>query len=131
VDDDADFVTSVSALLESQGYAVAAARSAKEAIEKVRADPPDLMVLDIMMEYDSAGYEVNQAVKFGAGLECARHIPILMVSSIQIDPVTRFSTAGELDMITPDGYLTKPIDIAQFLETVKGLLGEQPEPVTA
>lgn len=128
VDDDADFVASVTALLESQGYEVAAARGAREAIEKVRAEPPDLIVLDIMMEYDSAGYEVNQAIKFGDGFECARHVPILMVSSIQMDPATRFRTAGELDMITPDGYLTKPLDIAQFLQTVKHLLGERPGP---
>jgi CheY-like chemotaxis protein len=131
VDDDADFVTSVSALLESQGYEVSAARSAREAIEMVRAHPPDLIVLDIMMEYDSSGYEVNQAVKFREGFECARHVPVLMVSSIQMDPVERFRAAGELDMITPDGYMTKPVDIPRFLETVKGLLGERPDAETA
>jgi two-component system, OmpR family, alkaline phosphatase synthesis response regulator PhoP len=129
VDDDADFLESITMLLESQGYAVATARSAREALEKLRADPPDLIVLDVMMEYDSAGYEVNCAVKFGAGYECFRHVPVVMVSSIEIDPATRFHMAGEVDTVTPDRYLTKPLDVATFLETVRALLGDQREPV--
>jgi two-component system, OmpR family, alkaline phosphatase synthesis response regulator PhoP len=130
VDDDADFIASIAMLLESQGYAVSSARSGKEALEKLRAEPPDLIVLDVMMEYDSAGYEVNSAVKFGAGFECFRHVPILMVSSIEIDPATRFHMAGEVDTVTPDRYLTKPVDVTTFLDTVRVLLGDRPEPAT-
>jgi CheY-like chemotaxis protein len=129
VDDDADFVTSITMLLESQGYAVSGARSGREALATLRSEPPDLIVLDVMMEYDSAGYEVNRVVKFGPGFDCFRHIPILMVSSIEIDPATRFQMAGEVDTVTPDRYLTKPVDPARFLETVRTLLGDQPEPV--
>ncbi len=123
VDDDADFVTSVTALLDSQGYAVATARSAREALDHVRTEGVDLIVLDIMMEYDAAGYEVNQALKFGPAFECFRQVPILMVSSIDIDPATRFRMAGEVDLVTPDGYLAKPLDIPKFLDTIKALLG--------
>jgi two-component system alkaline phosphatase synthesis response regulator PhoP len=131
IDDDADFVASTAALLESQGYAVSNARNAKEGLEKVLEESPDLLVLDIMMEHDSAGYQVNQALKFGAGFECHRHVPILMVSSISVDPATRFSMAGEVDMITPNVYLTKPMDVSRFLAEVRALLGEQPEVVMA
>jgi hypothetical protein len=50
-------------------------------------------------------------------------MPILMVSSIQQDPLSRFPKAmGEVEMITPDYYLTKPVDIPKFLEMVKELL---------
>lgn len=131
VDDDADFVASISRLLESQGYAVAKAHNGHEALEKLRSEPPDLIVLDVMMEFDSSGYEVNQAVKFGAGFECFRHVPVLMVSSIQIDPATRFKMAGEVEMATPDVYMTKPIDIAEFLETVRALTGDVLDPSMA
>jgi two-component system alkaline phosphatase synthesis response regulator PhoP len=129
VDDDADFRASMAALLESRGYIVSVARNGREALEKVRAEPPDLLVLDVMMEYDSSGYEVTQAIKFSPALECFRDIPILMVSSIPIDPATRFSMAGEVDMVTPSRYLTKPVDIPSFLASVKELLGEKPEAV--
>jgi CheY-like chemotaxis protein len=93
------------------------------------ADVPDLIVLDIMMENDWAGYEVNQRVKFASGFECIRHVPILMVSSIPVDPATRFSRAGEVDMITPDAYLTKPLDIPAFLAQIQVLLGRSEQEV--
>ena len=130
VDDDADFVASISTLLESQGYCVSSARSGKEGLEKLRAESPDLIVLDVVMEDDSSGYAVNQAVKFSQDFECFRHVPILMVSSIPVSPATRFSMAGEVDMVTPDSYLTKPVDIPAFLDQVRALLGDQADLVT-
>jgi CheY-like chemotaxis protein len=123
VDDDPDFVASTTALLEAQGYEVSTARSGKEGLDKVLADHPDLVLLDVMMEDDWAGYAVNQAVKFNERFACVRHIPILMVSSIPVDPATRFRMAGEVDLITPNAYLTKPLDIPSFLSEVNVLLG--------
>jgi CheY-like chemotaxis protein len=99
--------------------------SGTEGLARTAGEPPDLIVLDIMMENEWAGYEVNQQIKFGNGFECIRHVPILMVSSIPVDPVSRFSRAGEVDMITPDVYLTKPLDIPRFLAAVRALLGER------
>jgi CheY-like chemotaxis protein len=124
IDDDADFVASTAALLESQGYSVTAAASGREGLLRLTDEPPDLVVLDVMMEDDWAGYSVNQEVKFGNRFEGLRHVPILMVSSIPLDPATRFSRAGEVDLITPDAYLTKPLDIERFLAAVKSLLGD-------
>jgi twitching motility two-component system response regulator PilH len=129
IDDDADYVRSMTTLLESRGYLVASARSAKDGLEKLRADTPDLIVLDVMLEYDSSGYEVNQTVKFAPSFEGFHHVPIVMVSSIPLDPPTRFHMAGEVDTITPNRYMTKPIDIPHFLAHVRELLGE-PDPVT-
>jgi DNA-binding response OmpR family regulator len=45
-----------------------------------------------------------------------------MVSSIQVDPATLFSRATEVELVTPDAYLTKPLSIPQFLEQVRSLL---------
>ena len=124
VDDDPDFRASTTAVLESQGYKVIAAASGKEALAKLLSEPPDLVILDVMMEYDSAGYEVNQAIKYRE--EFPRDIPILMVSSIQVDPATLFSRATEVELVTPDAYLTKPLSIPQFLEQVRSLLDRHP-----
>lgn len=130
VDDDGDFVALITSLLESEGYSVSSARTAKEGLSKVLEEAPDLLLLDVMMEHDSAGYEVNQALKFGSGFECFRHVPILMISSIPIDPAVRFAMAGDVDMITPNAYLTKPVDVPEFLRQVRALLGEPPDGVT-
>jgi twitching motility two-component system response regulator PilH len=130
VDDDADFVAAISTLLESQGYCVSSARSGKEGLEKLRAECPDLIVLDVMMEDDWSGYAVNQAVKFGQGFESFRHVPILMVSSDPNSPTTQFRMAGEVDMVTPNSYLTKPVDLTAFLAEVRALLGPEPDRAT-
>lgn len=122
VDDDADFVAAVSALLESDGYAVSVARSGREALRILASERPSLVVLDIMMEDEWAGYAVNQALKWGEGYEWARSVPILMVSSVPMDPATRFQGAGEVGMVTPDAYMTKPIDSARFLSKVRDLV---------
>ena len=122
VDDDADFQASVAVVLEAQGYRVIGAATAKQALAKIAAERPDLVVLDIMMENDSAGYEVNQAIKFREDFQLSRDVPILMVSSIGLDPATRFYRAAEVDMVTPDYYMTKPLDIEVFVEQVKRLL---------
>jgi CheY-like chemotaxis protein len=126
IDDDQDFVASTTALLEAYGYAVSSASTGRAGLEKARTEHPDLIVLDVMMEHDSAGYEVNETVKYAPGFESVRHIPILMVSSIQADPTARFSMAGEAMMITPNAYLTKPLEIPRFLAEVGALLGELP-----
>ena len=121
IDDDRDFCISTTALLENEGYAVSSVASGKEGVAAVRKSRPDLVVLDVMMEYAFAGYEVNQALKFGS--EAAdRAIPIVMVSSVPLDPATRFSGAVEAEMVTPDDYLVKPLDIDKLLSTVRDLL---------
>jgi CheY-like chemotaxis protein len=81
------------------------------------------VVLDVMMEHDFAGYEVTQVLRFQDDPGNVRPVPILMVSSIELDPATRFSRATEAPMIQPDIYLTKPLDIPRFLESVSSLLG--------
>jgi twitching motility two-component system response regulator PilG len=124
IDDDVDYYTSTSTLLESQGYTVVHARNGAAGLAKVAAEHFDLIILDIMMENDWAGYEVNQAIKHGGGYESARHTPIVMVSSVPVDPATRFSMASEVGMVTADAYLIKPLDIPRFLELLRTFLGQ-------
>ena len=122
VDDDSDYRASVVALLEGEGYSVHCAASAREGLERLEVDRPDLIVLDIMMEDAFAGYGLNQAVKFGDRRAVAGNVPILMVSSIEQPPEEAFPGAPEAALITPDDYLTKPLDIPVFLEHVRRLL---------
>jgi len=66
---------------------------------------------------------LNQIIKFQKDYEDYKNMPILMVSSIQQDPLSRFpKAAGEVEMIMPDYYLTKPVDVPKFLELLKKLL---------
>ncbi|MCU0645038.1 MAG: response regulator [bacterium] len=123
IDDDEDFRISIRTLLESHDYRVIEAESGKQGLKKIKSDKPDLIVLDIMMETIDEGYLLNQIIKFQKDYEDYKSMPILMVSSIQQDPLSRFpKAAGEVEMIMPDYYLTKPVDVPKFLELVKKLL---------
>jgi len=119
IDDDADFLTTVRSVLEREGYAVVAAESGAEGLHQLRACHPDLVILDVMMESPTEGYSVNEAIKYSGDFGAFEQTPIIMVSSIQESPDDRFPRAPEVDMIRPDRYLTKPLDIPQFLEIVR------------
>ena len=122
IDDDRDFTASIGSLLENEGYAVETADSGKRGLQRLVESPPDLIVLDIMMETSSEGYGVMQAIRFDEQYSEYQYIPVMMVSAVQTSPQELFwkSSAGE--MIRPDCYLTKPLDIPKFLQSLKRLL---------
>ncbi len=123
IDDDADYRASTRALLEGEGYEVLEAPSGNAGLDAARQHTPNLIVLDIMMESPVEGYTVVQALKFRDEYEDLDEIPIVMVSSVKQDPASLFPMAGELSMVTPDAYFTKPLDIPKFLACVRRMLG--------
>jgi len=122
IDDDPDFKASVRSLLESRGCLVFEADSGREGLEKLPECKPDLILLDVMMESSSEGYGVNQAIKWREEFAAYRNIPVVMVSSIQQEPDEMFPMAGELEMIRPDFYVRKPLDIPAFLASLDRVL---------
>ncbi|MGD0949016.1 MAG: response regulator [Candidatus Binatia bacterium] len=122
IDDDPDYSSSVQTLLQSEGFAVCSAATGSKGLDMAVSEKPDLIVLDVMMENMWAGYEVNQTLKFRSGYESVRRIPVIMVSSVQEDPAERFARSEDPSKVCPDVYMTKPLNIAKFLETVRSLL---------
>ncbi len=119
IDDDSDFRTSVRVLLESRGYEVLEAASGHEGLRMVLERKPDVILLDIMMETTSEGYGVTYSLKYADEYAAFRNIPVLMISSIEESPDERFPMSPEVEMIRPDRYLSKPLDIPRFLELVE------------
>ncbi len=119
IDDDQDFRASVRSVLESRGWAVIEADSGKNGLRKLVEEKPDLIVLDIMMECCEEGYGVTQAIKHQDAYRDYRNTPVVMTSSIELGPEERFPMAGEVEMIRPDYYFTKPLDIPEFLRVVE------------
>jgi CheY-like chemotaxis protein len=122
LDDDADYRASLRSILESEGYRVVTASSGREGLAMVGEHRPDVIVLDVMMESSTEGYAVSFAMQFGPE---ARDTPIVMVSSIEASPDELFARSGEVGLIRPTHYLTKPLDIPRFLEVLARLTGQR------
>jgi len=122
IDDDEDYRASTRALLEGDGYEVREACNGREGLAAVREYHPNLIVLDVMMESLGEGYSVNQALKFVPEYRDLGPIPVLMVSSVEMDPASLFGWIGDTSRISPDAYMTKPLDLPKFLARVRELL---------
>ena len=100
-------------LLESYGYDTMGTRSGIEALELARTHRPDLILMDIQLP-DVSGLEVTKWIKGDPEL---RRIPVVAV--------TAFAMNGDEERIRQGGceaYLSKPISIAKFMETVRSFL---------
>ena len=91
--------------LEKQGWQVVTAYDGKEGLEKIRAEKPDLCVLDVMMPYMD-GFEVLRRLKAD---RATLDIPVIILSGAQgaNDKVTAFDL-GSID------YVCKPFDISEM-----------------
>ncbi len=116
IDDDPDTVTYFSSLLEDHGYATVTAQNGAEAIERVKADPPDLITLDITMP-ETSGVRCYRDLREH---EVWRSIPVIIITGISDDFRTFISSRKQVP--PPDGYLSKPVDEAELLGLVRTLM---------
>ena len=119
IDDDSDFRAAVKSLLESHGYTVLEAASGHDGLRMVVEEKPDAILLDIMMETTVEGYGVTHSLKYRDEYAAFREIPIFMISSIEESPDERFPMSAEVEMIRPDRYLSKPLDIPELLRLLE------------
>ncbi len=117
VDDDPDFVEVTRIVLEKADYRVISASSGDEALDQVRTEKPDLMLLDVMMRTVTDGLDACMELRDDA---IARHLPVVMVTSIA-------STDHSGDVSTEhaacaDVWLSKPVNPQVLLDTVGRLL---------
>jgi len=127
VDDDPDFNMVVQKYLKKSGFDVEAAYNGIECLEKVRQNPPDAIVLDVMMP-EKNGHEVCRELK--ADPEFAE-IPVVLltcvgarVTSADVDvPPTNYSHYDSM-CTEADDYLEKPASGQQIAEAVNRLMAE-------
>lgn len=119
VDDDPDFVEIMRTILEANGYEVVTAANGNQALAQVKAERPDLMLLDIMMSTVLDGLDVSEQL---AQDPDAKFMPVIMVSSIAETPYAHVFPMGEQPHM--DAWLSKPVDPKVLLDKVSQLLGQ-------
>lgn len=126
VDDDRDLVTALEAFLSARGYAVTTAANSKEAYARILESRPDLMILDVMMEYDEEGMIFASALKTDGP---TRDLPIIMLSGFNAQADVRGKVIASLmgQDIPAETFLQKPVRLAELADRVEALLG-RPRP---
>ncbi len=118
VDDEPDFCLIVQGQLEKEGFEVDVAYNGVEGIEKVQANPPDAIVLDVMMP-EKDGYEVCKELKEDDKF-C--DIPVLLLTAVASHVTsTRYSHADGMST-EADDYIAKPASAEEISKSLKRML---------
>jgi CheY-like chemotaxis protein len=118
VDDDPDTLTFLTTMLEDNDFATVSAHDGAEALAKIKQLPPDLITLDISMP-EKSGVAVYRAVKEDDRL---KNIPVIITTGVSEDFKKFISTRRQVP--PPEGYITKPVVVDEFLTMVRDLLAK-------
>jgi diguanylate cyclase (GGDEF)-like protein/PAS domain S-box-containing protein len=113
VDDEAHVLKLLSLVLNNQGYQTLTARSGEQALDMVEDDPPDLILLDVMMP-GMDGYEVARRLKAS---KITANIPIIMLTALG----EHSARVAGLEAGAEE-FLSKPVETAELCLRVRNLL---------
>ena len=116
-DDDAVFVASVVAVLHTR-YEVRTAANGTEALAAVADEPPDLIILDVMMDRMSEGFDVARVLRSD---DATARIPIIILTGV--DRVYNLRMEVDESWVPADRYFEKPISPEALLRKVDRLIG--------
>lgn len=122
IDDDPDIHLAVRMILEPQGYAVACYQTSEAGLAAIRRDPPDVVLLDIMLTYPSEGLQLACQLRRDSRL---KNIPIILVSAIRESIGTEDGRQMCPDAMSPDMFVEKPFDAKTLREAVSWVLEQK------
>jgi len=111
VDDDPDILQTLGLCLSSEGYSVLMAGNGKEALDMLRNDAPDIILLDLMMPVMDGWQFVHEMDERGW-----RKVPLLILSADR-------GVQGHASRLRADAWLAKPFDLEELLGKVSQLTG--------
>ncbi|MDR7274978.1 response regulator transcription factor [Catenuloplanes atrovinosus] len=124
VDDEPTVRELLAATLRFAGFTVSSAATAAEALDAARREPPDLVLLDVMLP-DLDGFEVLRRLRVGGA-----RVPVLFLTArdTPADKVRGLTLGG-------DDYVTKPFDLQELLARIRAVLrrsgGSEADTLTA
>ncbi|WP_199243141.1 response regulator [Vitiosangium sp. GDMCC 1.1324] len=113
VDDDPDILEALSEILEAEGFEIRRARNGKEALDRLEPDPPQLILLDLMMPVMD-GWEFAQRMRQKPAVA---NIPLIVLSADR-------NVGSKATDIGAVGHLAKPFELNDLLDMVRRSLGQ-------
>lgn len=117
VDDDPVFVEAMTAVLETR-FRVRSAGNGREAFQRIGEESPDLIILDVMMEYLSEGFDVARRLRRERS---SSEIPIVMLTGV--DQMYNYRMEVDESWVPCERYLEKPVSPQDLLSAVEALIG--------
>jgi DNA-binding response OmpR family regulator len=112
VDDIEDNLFLLEAILTEEGYEVDSAKNGKEALAKIEASPPDLVLLDAMMP-GMDGYEVTRRIRQNKKIP---FVPVILITAYENANIPQGLDLGAND------FIRKPIDYEELMARIKAFL---------
>ena len=120
VDDDPDITEAMTVVLETQNYDVSGVLNSADAMKQIEQSPPDLIILDVMMDTPREGFAFSRQIKNDPD---TKDIPIIMVTSVKDKVGIDFkSVAGDDSWLPVEDFLDKPVQPEVLIEKVAALL---------
>lgn len=118
IDDDVDLIEVNKAVLEANGYRVSVAFNGEEGLEKAKKLHPDVIVLDVMMDYKTEGFHVTYDLRQDPVL---KKTPIIMLTAINKEEfIGRFQP--DPTWLPVDKLFDKPMSPQRLLEEIQKVL---------
>jgi two-component system phosphate regulon response regulator PhoB len=111
VEDEYDLLATLRAILEGEGYATRACTDGKEALERIRSEKPDLLLMDMMLPRVS-GEAIARTMRSDPELD---RIPVVLMSAAP--------PGDERQTAHCRAFLRKPFSLTTLLDTVRSLIG--------
>jgi len=126
IDDDPDIVLSVRLTLEAAGHTVAEASNGTTGMAAIKADRPELIILDVMMDTNTEGFQMAMKLRNpdpSSEYAAYRDIPILMLTAVHSTTPLRFEP--DIDYLPVELFVDKPIDPDDLMNKVEWVLNRE------
>jgi DNA-binding response OmpR family regulator len=119
IEDDPEMIDLVMLILSRRGYQVKGAQGGRNGLDVIFQDPPDLVLLDLMMP-GMDGWEVYQQLKAN---ETTRSLPVIIITA----KAQAIDRVLGLHIAKVDDYISKPFRPQELLESIERVLNKASE----
>ncbi|TKJ31424.1 response regulator [bacterium (candidate division B38) B3_B38] len=125
IDDDEDFVAITKTIFESKSFQCVSAYSAKEGLQKIKEENPDLIIVDVMMEDMTAGFRLVNTLRTaeeGSEYNAYSNIPLLMVTVFEDVTKIDIQKKAGTTLLPVDEFMRKPVKPRELLTKAEKML---------